>query len=161
MKKLRTLFLITIITQQLFCQIDKATINLNDSIKLTMYRSTFDTSGKQIDCYENKWPYAIDGKPLYGTDGTIPKYVLSSACLTIGQKKYELQVDNMYNPWFGEKPFEKLFKIKIDGTEIKLRGFFSDAAGAYGAEWLIIGQSNIRSIITKDEWLLFEYFGFK
>jgi len=64
----------------------------------------------------------------------------------------------MYNPWFGEGVYDKLFKIRKDGTEIRITGLFSDGAGSYGAEWLIVGKSSIRTILTKDEWILFEYF---
>jgi hypothetical protein len=63
----------------------------------------------------------------------------------------------MYNPWFGDGVNEKLFKIQKEGTELKLTGLFSDGAGTYGAEWLIVGKSSIRTSLTKDEWRLFEY----
>ena len=100
----------------------------------------------------------MNGRPIFGTDGTIPKFTLTKATLTVGRNKYDLQVDNMYNPWFGDGVYDKLFKIRIDGTEIRLTGLFSDGAGSYGAEWLIVGKSSIRTILTKDEWILFEYF---
>jgi len=83
---------------------------------------------------------------------------LTKATLKIGQNTYDLQVDDMYNPWFGEGVYEGLYKIKKDGTEIRLTGLFFDGAGSYGAAWLIVGKSSIRTILTKDEWILFEYF---
>lgn len=150
--------LVALIAPRLFGQIDQATINLNDSIRLVIDRSIFDTTGKHIEYYDSKWAYAIDGSPFFGSDGEIPKYQLQKAILIIGQTNYDLQIDHMYEPWFGNKPDEKYFKIRVDGTEIRLRGIFSDAAGTYGAEWLIIGKSSVRTILTRDDRILIEYF---
>jgi hypothetical protein len=139
-------------------QVDKVKIDINDSTHLAMERMEFDKTGKEIEYYDNKFPFSINGHPIFGTDGDLPKYTLTKATLTIGNKKYDLQVDNMYNPWFGDRPRDEFYKIIKDGTETKLTGLFSDGAGSYGAEWLIIGKSSIRTILTKDEWILFEYF---
>lgn len=138
-------------------QTDQVKVNLNDSTELTLERVHFDKTGKKFEFFD-KFPIAINGRPIFGTDGDFPKFTLTKATLKIGQNTYNLQIDDMYNPWFGEGVNERLFKIKTDGTEIRLTGMFSDGAGSYGAEWLILGKSSIRTILTKDEWILFEYF---
>jgi hypothetical protein len=138
-------------------QVDKASIRLNDTIQLDLYRIKFDSTGKHFEYYESIYPFSINGIPLLGTDGEYPKFQLSKAILTIGRHKYNLQVDNMYNPWFGEKPFDKLFRLKIDGTQIRVRAVFSDGAGSYGVEWLIVGLSSVRSIYSNDEKIMKEY----
>ena len=152
------LILILSFASAAFGQVYRVTIEINDTTSLTMERSKFDTTGKTYEYYDNKFPFSIDGRPIFGTDGDIPKYTLTKATLTIGGNKYDLQVDNMYEPWFGDRPNDRLYKIKKDGTEIHLTGLFSDGAGSYGAEWLIVGKSSIRTILTQDEWVLFEYF---
>ncbi|MEX2596904.1 MAG: hypothetical protein WEC59_08240 [Salibacteraceae bacterium] len=139
-------------------QVDRITVNINDTTHLTMERMEFDETGKEFEYYDNKFPFSINGRPIFGTDGNLPEYTLTKATLTIGKNEYDLQVDNMHNPWFGDSQSEKHFRIKRDGTETKLTGLFSDGAGSYGAEWLIVGKSSIRTILTKDEWILFEYF---
>jgi hypothetical protein len=48
--------------------------------------------------------------------------------LTIGKINCDAQIDNMYEPWFSDRPNNDLFKIKKDRTEIYLRGLFSDGA---------------------------------
>ena len=96
----------------------------------------------------------------FGTDGNNPKYKLSRAVLIKGKSIYNLQVDNMYNPWFGEKANEKLFKAELDGTNLIIRGLFSDGAGSYGAEWLIAGNTCTRTILSRDEKIIIEYFDF-
>ena len=126
-------------------------IDINDSVNLKMGRVLFDTTGKTIEYYKGTFPFAIDGRPLFGTDGDIPKYQLSHAILTIGQQKYDLQVDNMYNPWFSNKPYVGLFSIKKDGNQFRLRAIFSDGAGSYMVEWLMVGKSSIMTMITKDD----------
>jgi len=138
-------------------QTEQVNVNLNDSTQLTLERVNFDKTGKKFEFYD-KFPIAINGRPIFGTDGDFPRFTLTKATLTIGQSEYDLQVDDMYNPWFGSGVNEKLFKIRKDGTEYRLTGLFSDGAGAYGAEWLIVKNSSIRTILTKDEWILFEYF---
>lgn len=138
-------------------QTNKLIVNINDSTYLKLERTYFDTTGKKFEFY-GKFPIAINGRPIFGTDGDFPKFTLSKATLNVGKNKYDLQIDDMYNPWFGNGGYNKLFKMKKYGTEIRLTGLFSDGAGLYGAEWLIVGKSSIRTILTKDEWILYEYF---
>ena len=161
MLKMKTTTLIIIITIlltiRLFGQVDRVFVNINDTVQLSLERTKFDTTGKKYEYYDNKFPFSINERPIFGTDGDFPKYTLTKATLTIGSNKYDLQVDNMYNPWFGDRPNDNAYKIKKDGTEILLIGFFSDGAGYYGAEWLIVGRSSVRTILTKDELLLFAY----
>jgi hypothetical protein len=139
-----------------FGQTDIAVVKLNDTINLEMYRIPFDSTGKHFEL-NNNLLLSINGASLFGTDGDYPKYQLSKAVLHIGHRTYQLQVDNMYNPWFGEIPFEKSFKLKIDGSYIKIKGIFSDGAGSYGAEWTISGLSSIRTILSNDEQIMIDY----
>jgi hypothetical protein len=149
----------------LFCslflsgQTDEVTLAINDSIQLTLERARFDTTGKSFEYYDEEYPYSINGSPIFGTDGGYPKYTLTGAHLKIGRKHYDLESDHMYEPWFGDGPNINSFKLKYDGSEMRISGLFSDGAGSYGAEWLIVGNSVIRTILTKDEWILIEYFG--
>ena len=130
-------------------------VNINDSAYVVMEKIDFDTTKKKIEYFEN-FPVAINGRPIFGTDGDLPKFTLINATLTIGENEYDLQVDDMYNPWFGNGLNDTLFKIKTEGNRYRLMGIFSDGAGSYEAEWLIIGKSSIRTILTNDEWI-FEY----
>jgi len=149
-----TLFLVKFIASG---QVDKASIHLNDTIRLDLYRTIFDSKGKHFEYYDNQYLFSINGITLFGSDGDMPKYQLEKAVLFIGNKKFDLQVDNMYNPWFGEKPFERSFKLKFDGSQIKIQGVFSDGAGLYGAEWIIKGHSSLRTILSEDEQIVIGY----
>lgn len=63
----------------------------------------------------------------------------------------------MYNPWFGNEPNRTSFGMIKDGTHLKIKGFFSDGAGSFGTEWLILGDQSIRTILTTDDQILFDY----
>jgi hypothetical protein len=161
MQKMKQTLLITfllLVTYTLFGQDDAVTIEINDTIHLALHRTRFDTTGKKLEFYDNRFLYAIDGRPSFGTDGEIPKFQLSKAILTIGKVKYDLQVSNMYNPWIGVRPIGRSCNLKIDGPRIRIRHLFSDGAGTYGAEWLIRGKSSIRTILTDDEDVIIGYF---
>jgi hypothetical protein len=156
---MRLLKLITIllIAGQTYGQRGESKIKLADNVSLTLFRDTFDSKGKEIELSDKQYVISIDKRPVFGTDGEMPKTFLKKAILTIGTKKFELQVDGMYNPWFGDNVYEKKFKLKIEGLKYKVIAGFSDGAGGYGAEWIVIGQASMRTILTDDEKILFEY----
>lgn len=108
---------------------------------------------------ENKWLVLIGSKPVFGTDGEIPKYMLAKAVLTLNGHLYKLQVDRMYNPWFGDDtryyPSKDAFKLVKKGSVYKLRGMFSDGAGGYEAEWQITNRAAVRTVLTSDDAFFF------
>jgi hypothetical protein len=155
MKKLTLIFLL--ISLNLFAQTNKINIKLNDSISLTLEKSDFVLTDQKVDYYKN-FPIGINGKIIFGTDGDLPKSKLTKAELKIGEKNYLLEIDGMFNPWFGNGVNENLFRLEIHYGEIKLGGIFSDGAGSYGAEWIIFKNSSIRTILSKDEDIIIGYF---
>ncbi len=139
-------------------QTDRTIIQLNDSTSLELVKADFEPINKNIEYIHKNIAVGIDGAVFFGTDGGLPVSVLIEAKLTIGDKVYHLNVQNMYNPWFGESINRVLIQIKTTGNQSRLRGIFSDGAGTYGAEWLVIGNSHIRTILSKDEDILIGYF---
>ena len=154
---LTILFLVFNLTNCL-SQTITTTFNVNDSIKLTLTRSDFIPDKNQIELNEENVVIGINGRPVFGSDGETPKFVLTNAILKLNNTSYNLQTDDMYNPWFGSLPIERAFIIKTNGPYFYLRSYFSDGAGTYAAEWLFQGKSCIRTILTNDDWI-FEYFG--
>ena len=139
-------------------QQDSVTITLDKNSSLELSREPFKTEGHQLE-YKGNFLVAIDNVPVFGADGEIPKFQLAKAVLTISSKTYALQVDNMYNPWFGKEVNEFLFKIIHDNADMHiLKAQFSDGAGSYAAQWLIEGNASIRDIITKNEIIIESYF---
>lgn len=139
-------------------QNNSAIIKIDSISSLELFREKFNPKIHNIESKEN-FVISIDNCPLFGSDGEIPKYKLVKAILKIDNKTYNLQVDNMYNPWIGENLNDEFFKIIHDGRNYHiLKGLFSDGAGSYAAEWLIEWNSSIRDIITKDEIIIESYF---
>jgi len=151
-------FLFLLLSQNSWSQQDYARIILDENSSLEIYREVFNPKEYKIEYKDNR-VISINNIPLFGSDGEIPKFKLSKAILKIGEKIYNLQVDNMYNPWFGKDVNKNHFEI-IHGGENDhiLKARFSDGAGSYASEWLIEWNSSIRGIITKDEIIIQAYF---
>lgn len=141
-----------------FGQKNNAIINLDSISTLELTREPFNPKKHNIETLQNI-VISIDKSPLFGSDGDLPNTQLTKAILKIKNKTYNLQVDNMYNPWTGDELNINFFSIIHDGKNHHiLKGVFSDGAGTYAAEWLIEWNSSIRNIITKDEIIIQSYF---
>ena len=145
------LFILLVFTIDSYSQTEKITIQLENDIFLILEKSDFKLTDQKVDYYKDKVPIGLNNRIIFGTDGEIPTSRLIKATLKIGKKVHQLQIDDdMYNPWFlGIN--EQFFKIKKVGNQFRLTGIFSDGAGTYAAEWLIIENSNIRTLFTADE----------
>jgi hypothetical protein len=126
---------------------DSYTIPLGE-VSLVLAVVPFDAKKHEItECKGPDWSAVclIDGKPVFGTDWEIPKSQLVRASLKAPDNIIELDVSCMYNPWFTKKPDPRDFSAeKVEGG-YRIRGFFSDAAGSYNAEWLVIKDSSVRT----------------
>lgn len=141
-----------------WCQTNSEKIILDEISTLQLYREVFIPKDNKIE-YNGSFVISINNVPVFGTDGEMPMYKLSKAILKIGEKLYNLQIDNMYNPWIGEGLNENFFKIIHDGKNHHIfKAQFSDGAGSYAAEWLIEWNSSIREILIKDELIIGSYF---
>ncbi len=141
-----------------YAQENSCEITISDSVFLIIERAEFNAKNHKISFDQNKNPYAIDGKPIFGTDLELPKYFLKSASLQIVSKAIDLEVDNMYNPWYGKCLSKKSVEFNSYGYEMRLSLLLSDGAGTYLAEWLIIEESSSRTILTKDDDLIISHF---
>jgi hypothetical protein len=95
----------------------------------------------------------INGGVPFGAAGGLPKtYVRSITIMWMGQS-YRLNVSDMYDAW-GSRPLEVKGVIRyfggqcFDSQNCQFRGIFSDAAGAFVAEWVIRGGLVLRTILS-------------
>ena len=155
---MRQIFTITslILAGQSFGQQKEVMVKLADNVTLTFLRDTFNPKASKIEMADNV-VISIDDGLVFGTDGGMPRTYLKKATLTIGTRKFDLQVDGMYNPWHEDHFNDKVFKLKTEGSKYKITGGFSDGAGYYGVEWIVSGKGCARTILTNDEKILFEY----
>lgn len=93
-----------------------------------------------------------NGDIIFGATRTPSSYI-SEMTLRIGSKSYELDTKYMYNAW-GDRWLEMpdggkyLAAHCYDENNCTIRGLFSDAGGAFVAEWRIIDGVPLRTIIT-------------
>ncbi len=135
-------------------KLEETTIKLSDNAVLKMKSKPFvPTQHKITHCKVLGWSgiCLVDGKPVFGTDWDEPISQLVEATLIIdGRTKVKLDVSNMFNPWTGE-PRRKDFRVtEVEGGFL-IHGEFSDGAGSYEAEWLVINGSSVRTKLQKSE----------
>ena len=87
---------------------------------------------------------AIDGRPYFGSDGQVPYTQLDAAVLEYGTHAVRLDVSCMFNPWVGSAN-RSLYSVEPADDGYLVRGAFSDGAGAYVADWLVVGDGSVRT----------------
>ncbi|SRR6266568_5506935 len=131
------------------------TIELSPTAKLRLGKSEFDPKKHALStCKVLDWKpdpvCVIDGKPIFGTDWSMPTSKLDYARLEINGKPIDLDVSCLYNPWSGETRSKAGFALQETEGGWVLRGEFSDGAGYYSVRWLIINGVSVRTLITHD-----------
>lgn len=129
----------------------KAKIPLDKGITLTLKAEPFDPKNHQIKtCKIMDWSgiCLIDGKPVFGTDWSMPTTKLICATLSINNHNIDLDVSCMYNPWFGQPRVDSFSITHVEGG-LLVRASFSDAAGSYDAEWFVVEHTAVRTLLSK------------
>lgn len=136
---------------------DMQEFNLGKGITAQIEEAPFNPENhKIINCKDSNIPCTIDGVFPFGTAFDMPKTYLKSLSLTVSGKTYKLDTTGMYNAW-GNRPLEYKGTIKYlgahcyDKDNCALRGLFSDAAGSYVAEWLIVNGIATRTVISSSD----------
>lgn len=145
-------------------QTQRTSIAIDKKDRLTFERAPFSKTGKTFRYLARKQPnepktlVAINGKPVFGTDGEMPKYTLTKASVLFKGRSYQLPVSDMYNPWFGQKMDKEFVHLKVVSYTLAIQAVFSDGAGSYLAEWKIEGDSAKRTLLTADDALVTGFF---
>jgi hypothetical protein len=88
--------------------------------------------------------------PMFGTDGGPPFNKLDRLTFFLGKERIPLDVSYMYNPSFGKVERRQFSVRQISPRRLVLTGTFSDAAGAYTTEWLIMDGVSVRTRLAND-----------
>ncbi|MET3108029.1 hypothetical protein AAKU67_004233 [Oxalobacteraceae bacterium GrIS 2.11] len=131
---------------------------LEKGIDIEIVEKGFDDKKFVVErCMQEKFSYVckINGHVPFGIDGNLPKTFIESITLTVNQKIYQLNSEDMYDAW-GNRPanikgFNYLAVYCRNDENCTLRGEFSDGAGSFVAEWLIRSGISTRSILTNSE----------
>jgi hypothetical protein len=138
---------------------NEAVLRLGTGATLHLVRESFDPQLHKTEHCAPPYSPSIclaDGRPIFGTDGEMPESRLAKAFVEIRGKRTDLDVTCMYNPWPAGNTPPQLFKVErgfADGLSIRV--MFSDGAGAYLAQWLIVDGISVRTILSSDEKLFF------
>ena len=82
----------------------------------------------------------------------MPKTYVKGITVSYRGKSYSLNSSDMFNAW-GERPLE-INGIRYFGGECfdvrncRFRGIFSDAAGTFVAEWMVVDGVSVRTVLT-------------
>jgi hypothetical protein len=111
-------------------------------------------TGTSIEYETVAWKLLPNGHgpagPMFGTDDPLPRIVLRRLTLIRGSTRIPLEISCMYDPWF-ERPDASRFRFRVlNSHSAVLRGVFSDAAGSYVAEWLIVDGIGVRTLLSND-----------
>ena len=112
--------------------------------------------------YDPREPCLVDGKVPFGVDCTKPNTAVKRITVTLNGKDVDLDPSGMYNAWEGRplqtKPDRKTkrsfryFGGRCTAPELCLfRGVFSDGAGTFVAEWLVVAGASQRTVLTSSD----------
>jgi hypothetical protein len=138
---------------------------LPNGAKITIVENAFDKNKFKIEkCSDNNdFVCYINDKEPFGSDIEIPRSYVKSITVNYLGEVYSLDPSNMYNAW-GDNTLKYARKTQCeygdgycldsyfygicqDKYNCVFRGYFSDAAAAFDAEWAIINGKSVRTVI--------------
>ena len=131
-----------------------STFTLPSDVGVTIIEAGFREQKFDVEgCSEKSSTCRINGHIPFGVAFGLPKTYLKSITVSFQGASYTLDVTDMYNAW-GNRPLEypggvRYFGGKcFDKKNCQFRGLFSDAAGSFVAEWLIVDGCATRTVLT-------------
>lgn len=129
------------------------TIKLEDGISLVFEETAYDrNTDLPTDCGDG-FICLVNNQPLWGADGKLPVTKLGKAIVKINAAEIQLDTSGMYDPLISADRNSQYKVIHYYGDTWKVRGRFSDGAGAYFAEWLVTKTGSMRILIGDSELL--------
>lgn len=95
--------------------------------------SDFDSTNRIIDKQDGKWITAIDGRPVWGTDGNFPKTQVNDIKVIIDGQKIEIH-EVFYSDIY---ECDNGISIYKNGDTYFAHHWNSDGAGAYEIVWVL------------------------
>ena len=123
-------------------------VNLSATASITLQIQEFAPPRHRLIYCKPQRLCLIDGYPIFGTEGAVPRLQVISLVLTLDGKRIPLEHRGMFNPW---SPVEgEALPIRIveaSGNGLRIRGVFSDGSAAYMTEWLVLKGRAARVLI--------------
>lgn len=131
-----------------------ATFSLPSDVVVTIKEAAFrEAKFDLVGCSEKSYTCRINGHIPFGVAFGLPKTYLKSITVSFQGTAYALDVTHMYNAW-GNRPLAHPGGVRYFGGKCfekkncQFRGLFSDAAGSFVAEWLIVDGFPMRTVLT-------------
>ena len=67
-----------------------------------------------------------------------------------GKRRIPLDISSMYDPSFGQIERRQFRVQQVNARRLILTGTFSDGAGSYVAEWLVVDGASVRTLLSND-----------
>lgn len=155
MKKIFAIILLAILFPPFAVATDTSSkFTLPSGVEISIIEASFHKEKFKVDgCSDKGSTCRINGHIPFGTTFGLPKSYVKSITISFQGKSNELDVSDMYNAW-GNRPLEYPGKIRyfggrcFDEKNCQVRGVFSDAAGSFVAEWLIVDGRIFRTVLT-------------
>lgn len=120
---------------------------LGSGIQVIAVEKPFTSADHAITGCKSFQPCLVDGQKVFGAIG-LPRTILEKVSLRYGDASYELDVRGMFDPMLGTDLKGRWDGYCYDSRNCTLRAVFSDAGGAYCAEWQIVNGVATRTILT-------------
>lgn len=127
---------------------------LPSGVRVEIVESPFQKSKFEVfGCGDSSSACRINGHVPYGVAFGLPKTYVKAITVSYQGHSYSLDSSDMYDAW-GERPLKVKDVIRYFGgkcSDVKnceFRGVFSDGAGTFVAEWLIVDGMPIRDVLT-------------
>lgn len=156
MKTLIILLFLLLSSLQLFAQKNISNVELANQVFLTAQIENFDKSKHIYDTCDTglgwKSMCLIDKQIWFGSDAglDLPRNQLVNLTLFFNGEKVELDVSGLFNPSLENEIKKDQFTFEKAEVGYNLTGYFSDGAGAYSVNWLIIKGTSLRTKISLD-----------
>ncbi|WP_461633501.1 hypothetical protein [Labilibaculum euxinus] len=113
-------------------QLDSLNVYKGEDFSFKYVLSEFTPSNRIIDRQEGRWVMAIDGRPVWGTDGDFPRTQVDNIEVKIKSKAIKI------NKIFYSDIYEcrHSFEIYQNGETYFVHQWNSDGAGAYEIVWV-------------------------
>jgi hypothetical protein len=134
-----------------------STFTLPSGVEVKIIEAPFQKALFKVEgCSEGDLVCRINSHAPAGIAFGLPKTYVKSITVSFQGRSYSLDVSDMYNAW-GSRPLEHEGKIRYFGGKCfnskncQFRGLFSDAAGTFVAEWRIVNELPIRTVLTDSD----------
>jgi hypothetical protein len=131
-----------------------ASFTLRSGVAVRIVEAPFNASQFKIQsCSDQEPACLINGRVPFGNAFELPETYVKSITVSCKGRSYSLDATQMYDAW-GSRPLEVKGVIRYfggscsDAKNGRFRGTFSDAAGSFVAEWLIVNGVSIRTVLT-------------